>query len=576
MKWLNETRMRSLGVLLTLALISLAFLKTAWISEDAYITFRSIDNFLSGYGLRWNIDERVMVFTHPLWMLLLTPFIALIKSEFAVALILSYVLTMLSAWILCVKVAKSNWGRVFVGIALASSLSFASFSSSGLENPLLHFLVATSIWRLSTGSREASGEGLFWGLWLALSFLTRPDAVLIFLPMAIYASRQCQPGSWRMFGKWAIVGLVPAMVWTLFATIYFGSPLPNTFYAKVVSGIAYSENISYGFFYLYWTALHDPAGGALIVGAALLGLRSSHWAKPLAFSTLAYCFYLIWIGGDFMAGRFTSALVILSVGSLLSYEGAKPKFSKALAALACVALLGMLAMHKAPIAIPSDYYDPNDEWGHHYRTNGLLGSNRNKGDASSFHYQLGAFALNLFKEQVPNSEHMQGITGTTVFCSVGQFGKAAGPHVRIIDPLGLTDPFLSHLPGRQWIPGHIVRPLPYGYATAVAFGDPSKLSPALLRLWKDVELAYRSDNLFTSERMAAIWRLNTGEGASVAQESGYSQMLAAIPYPPMNDCAPPNGKYYFWILNREEPELTALRAMHPESFFGFSSLRSNR
>ena len=42
----------------------------AWVAEDAYITFRVIENAFSGYGLRWNIHERVQVYTHPLWMLL--------------------------------------------------------------------------------------------------------------------------------------------------------------------------------------------------------------------------------------------------------------------------------------------------------------------------------------------------------------------------------------------------------------------------------------------------------------------------------------------------------------------------
>ena len=27
----------------------------AWIGEDAFITFRTIDNFVRGHGLRWNI-----------------------------------------------------------------------------------------------------------------------------------------------------------------------------------------------------------------------------------------------------------------------------------------------------------------------------------------------------------------------------------------------------------------------------------------------------------------------------------------------------------------------------------------
>ena len=36
---------------------------------DALITFRVIDNFVHGYGLRWNIAERVQAYTNPLWML---------------------------------------------------------------------------------------------------------------------------------------------------------------------------------------------------------------------------------------------------------------------------------------------------------------------------------------------------------------------------------------------------------------------------------------------------------------------------------------------------------------------------
>ena len=35
------------------------FLANAWLGDDAYITFRVVDNFLNGYGLTFNPDERV-------------------------------------------------------------------------------------------------------------------------------------------------------------------------------------------------------------------------------------------------------------------------------------------------------------------------------------------------------------------------------------------------------------------------------------------------------------------------------------------------------------------------------------
>ena len=41
-----------------LAVFALVLVRTAWLCDDAYINFRTIDNFLHGYGLRWNIAER--------------------------------------------------------------------------------------------------------------------------------------------------------------------------------------------------------------------------------------------------------------------------------------------------------------------------------------------------------------------------------------------------------------------------------------------------------------------------------------------------------------------------------------
>ena len=44
-----------------------AWLCTAWVSEDAFITFRAVDQLLAGHGPVWNLGERVQVYTHPLW-----------------------------------------------------------------------------------------------------------------------------------------------------------------------------------------------------------------------------------------------------------------------------------------------------------------------------------------------------------------------------------------------------------------------------------------------------------------------------------------------------------------------------
>ena len=572
-KWIN-----AFGLVFALTLISMAFLRTAWVSEDAYITFRSIDNLLSGFGLRWNVDERVMVFTHPLWLMLLTPFAYLLRDDYTAALVLSYILTLLTTWILCKKVAKTTWGCVFVGIALASSYSFVSFSSSGLEGPLLHLLIACAIWKLSAGSRDSHADGLFWGLVLAFSWLTRPDSLFIFFPIAAYGSWSALHYDVKRFLAGIIKGLAPAMVWVIFATLYFGSPLPNTFFAKVVSGVTESDNIRQGLWYLYATALNDPAGTALITGALVMGLFSPGWARPLAVSILAHCTYIVWVGGDYMAGRFTTPLVILSAGSLLAHEQTKKWFITALPATSIAFAAGMFILGKAPIVMSSDYSDRTsvhsvyDERGMEYALVGLLGNKRRNGVAPQ-EFGQGANTLKTFMENSPSSAAGQMIIGTVVRCSVGKYGKGVGSRIHIIDPLGLTDPFLSHLPGKWANPGHIARPLPYGYASAVAFGDSTTLNPHLAQLWKDVQLSARSDNWFSAERLAAIWRLNTGEGLRAAKESGYTSMLEIIPYWPYEDCASPDSSpddthplLGYNLIDKNSAEVAALIAQ--DSAFG--------
>lgn len=78
------------GILLCTAFVFIMF--HAHINEDAFITFRVVDNFIHGYGLRWNIDERVQVYTHPLWMLLHIPVYYFIPNIYLASSLISALL----------------------------------------------------------------------------------------------------------------------------------------------------------------------------------------------------------------------------------------------------------------------------------------------------------------------------------------------------------------------------------------------------------------------------------------------------------------------------------------------------
>ena len=72
-----------------LALFGVVLFQTAWLTEDAFVTFRTVDNFVHGYGLTWNVSMRVQAYSNPLWMLLVIPFYWLSGEIYYTAIALS-------------------------------------------------------------------------------------------------------------------------------------------------------------------------------------------------------------------------------------------------------------------------------------------------------------------------------------------------------------------------------------------------------------------------------------------------------------------------------------------------------
>ena len=86
--------------------------RSAWVCDHSFITFRTIDNFVHGHGLRWNVIERVQTFTHPLWMLVLTVFYLFTREAYYTVLTVSILLTAVTGWWLATRVAGSALGAL--------------------------------------------------------------------------------------------------------------------------------------------------------------------------------------------------------------------------------------------------------------------------------------------------------------------------------------------------------------------------------------------------------------------------------------------------------------------------------
>jgi len=231
---------------LAVLLFGLTCYRSAWLCDDAYITFRTIDNCTNGFGLRWNVLERVQSYTHPLWLLLQLPFHAVIREIYYTSLWLSLAFSVATIGLVLRAGASRLWGALIAVTALGLSRTFVDYSSSGLENPLTHLLLALFFllyWRTSHHTRS-----LFWLACCAgLVTLNRLDLSLLILPPLLCLF-------WRLRSRRRlavlVLGFLPLVLWELFSLWYYGFPFPNTAYAKLTTGLTASELAGRGCLYL--------------------------------------------------------------------------------------------------------------------------------------------------------------------------------------------------------------------------------------------------------------------------------------------------------------------------------------
>ena len=230
--------------LLSLVLAIFVFLKTAWISEDAYIIFRSIEQLFAGNGPVWNPHERVQVFTSPLWFFLLSTVRIFSHNVYLNAIVVSLILWILTIFTLK-KTFESNVVLLTSILLFSASSGFYDYTSSGLENVLAYFVIAayilnyTKLFAFDEDSKIPKENLIkFVLISFGLIICVRHDLLLILLPPTIYAVFK----NWRLFSikQWIILGIMvlsPFILWSLFSLIYYGFLFPNTAYAKLNTGI---------------------------------------------------------------------------------------------------------------------------------------------------------------------------------------------------------------------------------------------------------------------------------------------------------------------------------------------------
>ena len=309
--------------------------------DDAFISFRYINNFLSGQGLVFNPGERVEGYTNFFWIILLS---ILTRSGVEVIL-LSKILGVLSgAGVMIVLylifsryTEKKNWYLAFLPSAfLAANSAFAYWSISGLETCFFALGILLGMWLYFYDRRLTV-------LVLAISSLIRPEGVLIFLIFILYQifGEKEKLRSWGFLLIEYILLLLPYVVFKYF---YYGELLPNTFYAK--AGISL-EHFKSGAEYFFRFLKNYGFWGVGYVIPLYLYRSLDRSLKLLVWVLLGYTFYIILIGGDVLqVHRFfvpILSLLYLFVGLVVKHLQArfsgKELSNKALYSLVVLALV---------------------------------------------------------------------------------------------------------------------------------------------------------------------------------------------------------------------------------------------
>jgi hypothetical protein len=226
-----------MGILIALALAArVAWLPyTRYTSDDAFITFRYARQIALGNGFVYNLGERLDGTTSPLYALLLAAWARIVPNIVLGSKLLDLAFALaaiLFVWQTLKLLGRSQAEQVGAILLLGLSSKLWSMETEGMEIPLVLFLMAAS-WYAVVRQRFTWA-----GLLLGLLIWTRVDLFLWPVLLAAVTSLSDIKSTLRM-ARTAILTYLP---WVIFATLYFGSPIPYTITAKWVAYIQFDHS----------------------------------------------------------------------------------------------------------------------------------------------------------------------------------------------------------------------------------------------------------------------------------------------------------------------------------------------
>lgn len=267
--------------------------------DDAYISLTYARHLASGAGLVWNPGERVEGYTDFLWVL----FLSLAGANPGDAEWLGIGAGALLLVLLAVAsrhIPNARPAAALLPVLVAAHPAYAFWAAKGLETSLY------ALWLTGGLLVCAYATSVRWSAFgihlLVVASLTRPDGLLFVALAAADALGRHRRKSGAVLVALPIVLLVPHFV---FRVVYYGYPLPNTFYVKVgASPDQFLRGLDY-----VWRFFSHP--GAVLFACVVAFPRGIARAERfLGAAAVAGLASVVYVGGDaFGAHRFIVPLV---------------------------------------------------------------------------------------------------------------------------------------------------------------------------------------------------------------------------------------------------------------------------
>lgn len=285
--------------------------------DDAYISFRYISNRHDGWGYTWNPPpfRPVEGYTSFLWIVLLDA----IWTWWGVeppdaATVLGLYCALGSVFVTAAMTWQVPWSPswrpyrpalvAMVLLATLTNRTFVTWTSSGLETPLVVLLLLLWTWTAVFARRGPGWSFALFGVATLLT-LTRPDGLLFLGGTAavVWAARRPAGLRWPDLVGVAPVGLVLAhLVWRHHT---YGYWLPNTWYAKDIgwwpsAGINYLTLFGLEYAFVLWVPLIAWVGWTQRRHLRDRAAWAAHAATWLAVASLVgqVAYYVLRVGGD--------------------------------------------------------------------------------------------------------------------------------------------------------------------------------------------------------------------------------------------------------------------------------------